>query len=74
MSREAPRFLVFSTTAVYSFVFAVWGCDRICLSIRENYLLVLSTATIQHYNRRALRDSTNTKDMVIEHAQKRVVP
>ena len=39
MSREAPRFLAlelsFSTTAVYSFVFAVWGCDQTCLSIRK---------------------------------------
>ena len=40
MSREAPRFLAlervsFSTTAAYSFVFAVWGCDQICLSIQK---------------------------------------
>ena len=40
MSREAPRFLAlepesFSTTAAYSFVSSVWGCDQICLSIRK---------------------------------------
>ena len=39
-SREAQRFLAlgpasFLTTAAYSFVFAVWGCDQSCLSIRK---------------------------------------
>ena len=49
MSREATRFLAlepvsFSTTAAYSFVFAVWGYDQFTY-LYENYLLVLSTAT-----------------------------
>ena len=40
MSREALQFLAlepvsFSTTAAYSFVFAVWGCDQIGFSIRK---------------------------------------
>ena len=48
-SREVPRFLglepaSFSTTAAYSFVFAVWGAIRFA-SLYEKYLLVLSTAT-----------------------------
>ena len=48
-SREVPRFLAlepvrFSTTAAYSFVFAVWGAIRFA-SLYEKYLLVLSTAT-----------------------------
>ena len=38
MSHEAPRFLAlepvsFSTTAAYSFVFAVWRCNQTCLSM-----------------------------------------
>ena len=47
-SRKVPRFLAlepvgFSTTAAYSFVFAVWGAI-IFASLYEKYLL-LSTAT-----------------------------
>ena len=43
-SREVPRFLAlepvgFSTTAAYSFVFAVWGAIRFA-SLYEKYLLV----------------------------------
>ena len=49
MSCEAPRFLAlepvsFSTTAAYSFVFAVLRSIKVA-SLYENYLLVLSTAT-----------------------------
>ena len=38
MSREAPRFFFraskfFDNSIAYSFVFTVWECDQICLSI-----------------------------------------
>ena len=53
MSREAPRFLAlepvsFSTTATYSFVLAVWGCDQICLSIETKTICWCSLAIYRY--------------------------